>query len=310
MSGQALEEKGLEAAGRVALAVGAQLYCDTFNARVQRGAGRVPIEALPYFPEMAIGKLAQTDLLILVGTKSPVGFFAYPNTPSEYAPSGSEVLTLAEPDDDAIAGLEALCEQVAPGVKAPLAELNKPDLPKGKLTADKVCRVVAQFMPDQAIVVDEMITSGLTAWPITANAAPHDWLQLTGGAIGNGLPLATGAAVACPDRKIICLEADGSGMYTVQSLWTHARENLDVTTVIFSNQSYEVLKFEFGRFGFLNPGKKAFSMFDLTDPELDWCKLARGLGVEAVRVGTAEEFANHFSRCMASQGPQLIEAMI
>ncbi len=310
MSGQALEERALEAAGRVASASGAQLFCDTFNARIQRGAGRVPIEALPYFPEMAMGKLADCDLLVLVGTKAPVGFFAYPNTPSEFTPKGCEILTLAEQGDDAVRGLEALSVEIAVGVEAQYSEFVKPDLPKGKLTTDKICRAVAHFMPENAIVVDEMITSGLTAGPITANAAPHDWLQLTGGAIGNGLPLATGAAVACPDRKVICLEADGSAMYTVQALWTNARENLDVTTVIFSNRAYQVLKFEFGNFGFTDPGEKAFSLFDLNNPELDWCRIARGMGVEAVRATMAEDFADQFSRCMSSRGPHLIEAMI
>lgn len=310
MSGQALGEKGLDAAGRVASATGAHLFCDTFNARIQRGAGRVPVEALPYFPETAIGTLAQTDVLVVVGTKAPVGFFAYPDTPGMYAPDECLVLTLAGPGHDAAAGLDALAEEVAPGARAVPAELKKPDLPQGKLTADKVCRIVAHFMPEDAIVVDEMITSGLNAGPVTATSAPHDWLQLTGGAIGSGLPLAAGACVACPDRKVICLQADGSAMYTVQALWTYARENLDVTAVIFSNRSYEVLKFEFGRFGFADPGEKALSMFDLANPELNWCKLASGLGVAAVCATTAEEFSDHFSRCITEPGPRLIEAVI
>ena len=189
-------------------------------------------------------------------------------------------------------------------------KLAKPELPSGKLNAYSAGQAIGFYLPENAIVSDEAATSGIGPQVYTATAAPHDWLSLTGGAIGQGLPLATGAAVACPDRKVVCLHGDGGAMYTLQALWTQAREKLDVTTVIFANRSYAILNVELMRVGAENPGPKALSLFDLRNPELNWVSLATGMGVEASRAETAEEFADQFASAMKTRGPRLIEVMI
>ncbi len=309
--GAALKEEGLKAAGRIAAATGARLMCDTFTARIQRGAGRVMVERMPYFAEQIEENLAGTEQLILVGAKPPVSFFAYPGKASWLTPDGCEINVLAHPHEDGTKALEALAGSLnAPAEAAHIAKFEKPELPSGKLDSFTAGQVVGHFLPEGAIVSDEAATSGLGPAIYTATAAPHDHLSLTGGAIGQGLPVATGAAVACPDRKVVCLHGDGGAMYTLQSLWTQAREKLDVTTVIFANRSYAILNIELMRVGAENPGPKALSMLDLHNPELDWVHLAQGMGVNAMRAETAEEFAEQFAACMKEKGPHLIEAVI
>lgn len=309
--GAALKEDGLKAAGRIAAATGARLMCDTFTARLQRGAGRVMVDRLPYFSEQIEEDLAGTEQLILVGAKPPVSFFAYPGKASWLTPEGCEINVLAHPHEDGTAALEALADAVgAPADPVNVAKLEKPDLPSGKLDSFTAGQVIGHYLPEGAIVSDEAATSGLGPAIHTAMAAPHDHLSLTGGSIGQGLPVATGAAVACPDRKVVCLHGDGGAMYTLQSLWTQAREKLDVTTVIFANRSYAILNVELMRVGAENPGPKALSMLDLHNPELDWVHLAQGMGVNAMRAETAEEFAEQFAACMKEKGPHLIEAVI
>jgi acetolactate synthase-1/2/3 large subunit len=171
-------------------------------------------------------------------------------------------------------------------------------------------QTLAALQPDGAIVVDEGATSGLAWFALSAAAPPHDCLSLTGGAIGQGLPSAVGAALACPDRKVVAFQADGSGMYTLQSLWTMARESLDVTVVVAANRAYRILQAELGRAGIFEPGPKAASLTDLTHPELDWVSLAKGMGVPGTRVDTAEAFADAFRRAIAAPGPKLIEALL
>jgi acetolactate synthase-1/2/3 large subunit len=279
----------------------------TFNARVQRGAGRVAIESLPYFAESAVASLAGTRHLILVGAQPPVSFFAYPDTPSWLTPEGCRIHTLASPAEDADAALAALADAVgARGRTAPVQERGPTQLPSGELTPEAVHRSIAALLPEHAIVSDEAITGGFGMIHHTRGAAPHDWLQLMGGAIGQGLPLATGAAVACPDRKVICLEGDGSAMYTVQSLWTQAREGLDVTNVIFANRRYAILEVELARVG-AAPGPAARSNYSIGDPPLDFVELSRGLGVPASKVTSAEDFNERFAAAMREPGPCLIE---
>ena len=310
MTGAALMERGLAAAGRLAQAFNAKLYCDTFNTRIQRGAGRVPIHVLPYFGEMALEELSAVDKLILVETKAPVAFFAYPNKPSTFAPPGCDCVTLAAPGEDAVSALEALADDLSPGTRAETMALALPDLASGDLNADSLGRAFAHHLPEGAIVSDEGITAGMAAAIYCAFTRPHDWLQLTGGAIGDGLPMGTGAAVACPDRKVVCLQGDGSAMYTVQALWTQAREALDVTTVILANHTYDVLKIEFDRVGVGAPGPRALSMTGIGAPDIDWVHLATGMGVEGFKARTAEEFSKIFAACMQQKGPHLIEAVI
>jgi acetolactate synthase-1/2/3 large subunit len=245
--------------------------------------------------------------LILVGAQPPVSFFAYPDAPSWLTPEGCAIQTLAEPGEDAEAALAALADELGAASHRPaLQEPSRPEPPTGDLTPEAVHRSIAALLPEHAIVSDEAITGGFGMLHLTRGAAPHDWLQLMGGAIGQGLPLATGAAVACPDRKVICLEADGSAMYTVQALWTQAREGLDVTSVIFANRRYAILEVELARVG-AEPGPQARSNYSIGDPDLDFVQLARGLGVPAARAATADEFNEHFAAAMREPGPHLIE---
>ncbi len=310
MSGAALRAPGLAAADRLAQACGAKLFCDTFNTRIERGAGRAAITPLPYFGEMAVEALAGVDRLVLVETMAPVAFFAYPGKPGTFVPDACRCHVLAEPGQDSVTALEELADELAPAIQPRLTKRVRPDLPKGALTADAVGRIFAHYLPENAIVSEEGVTGALSATLYSAAAQPHDWLQLTGGAIGDGLPVATGAAIACPDRKVVVLEGDGSAMYTLQALWTQAREGLDVTTILLSNRSYDILKIEFERVGVGTPGPKALDMTELSRPDLDWVKLAEGMGVEGFRADSAEAFADIFSACMAAKGPHLIEAVI
>ncbi|MDE2162248.1 MAG: acetolactate synthase large subunit [Alphaproteobacteria bacterium] len=309
--GAALQPRGLEAAGRIAAKSGARLLCDTFAPRLSRGAGIVAVERIPYFAEQIVELLKDLDLLVLVGAKPPVSFFAYPGKPSWCTPESCQIHYLAHPHENGTAALESLAEAIS-AAKEPAghAELKRPDLPTGRLDAFTAGQIIGHFLPEHAIIADEAATSGLGAAMFTANARPHDHLALTGGSIGQGLPVATGAAVACPDRKVVCLHGDGGAMYTLQALWTQARERLDVTTVIFANHSYAILNFELMRMGAENPGPKALSMLDLRNPELSWTDLARGMGVEAVRVETTEDFAKHFDDAMRHPGPRLIEVAL
>jgi acetolactate synthase I/II/III large subunit len=310
LRGAALRGDGLVAAGRIAAATGARLFCDTFAPRLERGAGRVVIDRLPYFAEQLVETLAPFGQIVLVGSTPPVAFFAYPGKPSWCSPDGATILHLAHPHEDGVAALEEVAEALdAPVAGLSVAPLQVGEVPEGALDQFTVGAVVARFLPEGAIVSDEAATSGLGPALALATAAPHDVLSLTGGSIGQGLPVAAGAAVACPDRKVVCLHGDGGAMYTVQALWTMARERLDVTTVIFANRSYGILNIELHRVG-AERGPKALSMLDIGNPDLDWVSLATGMGVEAVRATTVAEFADAFATAMAEPGPHLIEVTV
>jgi acetolactate synthase-1/2/3 large subunit len=218
---------------------------------------------------------------------------------------------LASPAHDAVVTLAHLVVAVGAAERAPLLQpAQRPELAHGALAPEAVGRAVGALLPEHAIVSDEGNTAGIFCGWLTAGAAPHTWLSLTGGAIGQGMPVAIGAAVACPDRKVVCLEADGSAMYTLQALWTQAREQLDVTTVIFANRAYAILNMELGRVGATPPGPRALSMLDLSRPTIDFVALARGMGVNATRATTADEFNAQFGAAMAERGPHLIEAVL
>jgi len=308
LGGLALRERGLAAAARIATASGCRLLCETFPARVERGAGMPAVERLPYFPEQVLDALGKFETIVLAGAREPVAFFGYPNLPSRLVPDGCGVETLATPEQDAIAALEAIAEEIGasrePGAQA---SLNRPALPTGPLNAMTVGAAIAALMPEGAIVMDEAATTGLPFFMASAGAPRHTYLSLTGGAIGQGLPCATGAAVACPDRRVIAFQADGSAMYTLQALWTQARESLNVTTLLCNNRSYRILQVELHRAGVSEPGRKARSLTELNNPDLDWVRLARGMGVPAVRVETAEALTENLLRAFAEPGPQLIE---
>jgi acetolactate synthase-1/2/3 large subunit len=312
LSGTALRGEALVWAGRIAQATGARIMAQQSNARVERGAGRVVIDRVPYVVDRALASFAGTAQVILIGAKAPVAFFAYPGKPSSVLPQGCQVIEMAGPGDDLPAALAELAEalRVGPGVTPVVGERVGPDLPTGALTSATIAQALAVLSPEGAIFCDESVSSGREFFPATYGAAPHDFLQLTGGAIGLGLPLATGAAIACPQRKVLALQADGSAMYTVQALWTQARERLDVVTVIFSNRCYNILHNELKMVGAGEPGRNARRMLDLVEPALDWVHLAMGLGVEAARANDAAQFNDILRSAIARRGPFLIEAAI
>ena len=310
VGGDATRGPGLAAATRIVEATGARLLCETFPTRLERGAGLPAVDRLAYFAEAATAQLDGAKHLVLAGAKSPVSFFAYPGMPSDLVPAGCEVHMLAEHTGAADA-LSALADEIAPGAVAAVAAASRPQLPTGALTSASAAEVIGALLPERAIVVDESNTSGLLLPQATAGAPAHDWLTLTGGAIGYGIPTAVGAAVAAPDRPVLCLESDGSAMYTISGLWTQARENLSVTTVIYDNSAYDILRIELARVGAGSaPGPRALDLLDLSRPTMDFVKISEGMGVPARRVSTAEEFADALQAAFAEPGPHLIDAVI
>jgi acetolactate synthase-1/2/3 large subunit len=311
LGGTALRARGLKTAARIAAKSGCHLICETFPARLERGAGMPSLDRLPYFPEQAIEMLKAFNTIVIAGAKKPVAFFGYPNFPSQLIPEGVDTAILAEPTEDVPAALEALASEIAAPVSVAMpSKIARPERPVGKLNAMTAGAAIAAMMPEGAIVMDEAATTGLPFLAASAAAPAHTYLSLTGGAIGQGLPCATGAAVACPDRRVIAFQADGSGMYTIQSLWTQARESLNVTTVLCNNHSYRILQVELARAGVAEPGRKARSLTSLSDPDIEWTSLARGLGMPAVRVETAEALTRELERSLATPGPTLIEMIL
>jgi len=320
LGGTALSERGLRAASRISVATGARLLAETFPARIERGAGLPGVDRLAYLAEMAETQLAGVDQLILAGARSPVSFFAYPDRASDLVPPGCTVTVLAEPDQDTEAALETLADQVAAGAKPVLVEAAPPPpADPGPLNAISLANTIAASLPEHAIISDEANTSGF-ALPMALAAAPrHTLLTLTGGSIGQGMPAAAGAAIAAPDRPVLSLEADGSALYTIQALWTQARERLDVTTVLINNAAYAILRMELartragemgaGQTG-TGPGERAARMLDLSAPTPDFTQLSTGLGVPARRVTTAEELDRALREAYAEPGPHLIEAIV
>jgi acetolactate synthase-1/2/3 large subunit len=308
LGGSTLRRGPLDAAARIAAGTGARVFGETFAARTERGAGIPRVEKLQYFSEMAEQQLAGLRHLVLVDAQSPVSFFAYPGKASDLVPQGCEVHVLATGRDDAVAALAAVADLIGADAETAGNGVAPTSPPSGALTGASLAAVIAATLPEGAIVCDESNTNSAHMSAATVACAPHDWLQLTGGAIGVGLPLATGAAIACPDRPVLALEADGSAMYTIQALWTHAREALDVTTVIMNYRSYAILNIELARTGAGAGGPKARDLFDLSRPDLDFVKIAEGMGVPAVAVHTVEEAAAALERAAAEPGPHLIDA--
>jgi acetolactate synthase-1/2/3 large subunit len=311
LGGRALRERGLLAAARIAAATGAKLFAEVFPTRLQRGAGLPALERLAYAPEVAMVQLAGLKHLVLIDAKAPVSFFAYPGKQSYLVPDGCEVHELTPPSADLVGGIEALADALGASTATPeLAPSSRPAQPTGELTAEKVCEAIGIVLPENAIVSDEAVTSGMTLPVNTAGAPRHDWLTLTGGAIGQGLPVAVGAAVACPGRPVLALQADGSSLYTIQSLWTMVREQLDVTVVIFNNRSYGILNVELARVGAQKAGPKATSQLDLSGPDLDFVSIGTGMGIASSRAETAEDLVDALGRAIAEPGPHLIEVVI
>jgi acetolactate synthase-1/2/3 large subunit len=298
-------------AAAIAAKTGCRLMAEFYNARMPAGLGRPPIARLAYAVDAAVAQLAQTEAIVLAGAVDPIAFFAYPGKPSQLKPPGAALLTLAEPQQDVPALLQALADElgVARSAGGHTVALAAPVLPTGALTPEAIAWVVAATLPEQAVVVDEAVSSGRGFAPAMAGAAPHDWLQVMGGAIGFGLPGAVGAAIGAPGRPVLVLEGDGSAMYTVQALWTMARESLPIGVLIFANRAYRILQGELQGVGARIQGNKAAAMLSLASPAIDWVSLARGQGVPGVRVDTAEALAKALRDGWASRGPWLVEAV-
>jgi len=311
LGGHALREPSLMAAARIAAHNGVKLFAETFPTRIERGAGLPAVERIAYLAELATLQLSEYDHLILVDAKAPVSFFAYPGKQSYLVPDHCSLHTLSTPEQDATASLLKLADTLGAGSAQPeLQKSARPGRPQGKLTAEKVCKALGHLMPEHSIIVDESITSGLMLNALTTGAPRHDILTLTGGAIGQGLPNAVGAAIACPDRPVYALIGDGTAMYTIQALWTMARENLNVTTIIFNNASYSILNVELERVGAEDAGEKAKSQLDISGPVTHYAKLAQSMGVHGVRAHTTEELLKAMEYAQSMPGPHLIEAVV
>lgn len=311
LSENCLYGKGLRTAGQIAAATGAKLLAPYNFTRLERGAGLPQVERLPYIPEQAKEQLNEFRQLVLVGAASPVAYFAYPGKDSVLTSSECDIQSLAVVGEDCAGALESLAFALSLKGTTPIGHNEtRLTLPTGDISLPGLATAIGALLPENAIVVDESMTSGRGIMAATKAAPPHDWLANTGGSIGIALPLSVGAAVACPDRPVLCLTADGSAMYTAQALWTMAREKLRVTTVVFANRAYGVLKREFSNLGIGDPGPQSSELFDLGHPDLDWVSIARGLGVRGSRVASLDAFAKALRDGFESDGPTLIEVPV
>ncbi|NNN10692.1 MAG: acetolactate synthase large subunit [Acidimicrobiaceae bacterium] len=311
LGASAQSERGAKAAKRIADTFGVRVFSETFTSIAERGAGIASFDKLSYFSEAAIEQLKGADLLVLCGAEVPVAFFAYPGLENRLVPPGTEIVSFTTDRLGADLMLEELCQLLGIGaqrVEIPVETL--PEMPKGQLTGAKAAMVIANVLPRDSIVSEEAITNGASSYLATRGSRRHRWMNLMGGAIGQGMPLATGAAIASPDSKVVNLQADGSALYTIQSLWTQAREGLDVTTVIFNNQSYAILQLELGRVRAAGEGEESRKMLELFPPNLDFVSISEGFGVSASRAQTAEELELQLARAFEESGPHLIEAIL
>jgi acetolactate synthase-1/2/3 large subunit len=309
LDGEALGEAGQRAAARIARTTGCRVFATTFPARVEQGPGLPPLARLPYFPEQVQQALAGARSLVLAGAEAPVSFFAYPGLPSDLVPEGARVTRLAARHEDVVGALERVAAELRAAEEIPENACERPILQDGPLNTRTAAAVIASVLPEQAIVAVDSGGGGAAAKPCET-AARHSWLNLTGGSIGQGGPVATGAALACPDRPVLALLGDGGALYTNQALWTQARESLPVVTVVFSNRAYNILDHEYRRLGVNDVGARAASLFSLERPDLDFVALARSMGVPGERVDTVFGLRDAVGRALAGAGPGLVEALV
>jgi acetolactate synthase-1/2/3 large subunit len=315
LGGRALRKRGLEAAGRIKAAAGCDLFVGSFPGYMERGAGFPDVVRVPYFPEGAIQMLSKYEGIILAGAKEPVTFFGYDGVPSFVLAQNQQKVSIGMGKEDVVEAMECLADLLkTPEYSKVMNKIstkpNRPAIPDGVLTPEKACIILAALQPEDAIIVDEGITSSLTYYPLTAGLPHHSMMTIAGGAIGYGMPCAVGAAIACPDRPVINLQADGSALYTLQALWTEARESLNITTLMCSNRSYNILKMELVRAGVKSSGQSAQSLIDINNPDINWVKIAGGFGVPAVSVDTAEGLAREMGKALAEPGPHLVEMIL
>jgi acetolactate synthase-1/2/3 large subunit len=309
LGGTALTESNLVMAGKIAAQTGCKILSEWSNARMERGAGRVEIGRVPYPIDIALKVLEPFKRIVLIGARAPIGFFAYPGKPAILTRDDAEIVTLADAGANLASALLALTDATSATDTPPahVAVADIPDRPTGTITLDTLAQAIARAIPEDGIIVDESVTTGRAFFPVTKGAPKHTWLNNCGGSIGYGMPAAIGAAVACPDRKVMSLTGDGSAMYTVQALWTMARENLDITVLIFANRSYQILRGELTNVGVGNPGPRAIDMLSLDRPALDWVQMAGSMGVEACRVDACEDLEAALNTGLSMSGPYLIQ---
>jgi len=314
LGGTALTVRGLRAAARIAALTGCGVWAETLPARQECGTHVPHFASLPYFPEKACEVLANVTNLVLAGARDPVAFFAYPDQSSRLAPEGAIIHMLADPEagDDATLALEMLAQELDAPAYIVFPHERQPFVPNGQaLVPDRLCHAIAAFIPENSIFVNEGLTTGLAWNTIYASSAPpHTMLCTTGGSIGQGLPTALGAALACPDRRVIAFQADGSGLYTLQALWSMAHEDANVIVIICANRCYRILQVELARAGVTVPGPRAQGLTELKQPVIDWVALAKGFGVAACSVRTDTELVEALKRATAEPGPSLIEAVL
>ena len=308
LAGRALRAAPLALAGQIVQRTGCTMLAQYSNGRMERGAGRVPITRTPAPVDAGVAAFKDAQQVILIGAKVPAPMFGYPGKPDFLMQPGAKLIELTLPGDDLHATLKELAGRLGALGETPAVDLARElVIPSGTPTPDTVLRTIAALIPDNAIVIDESISAGRTFFPASMGARPHDYLQLTGGAIGSGIPMAVGAAIACPDRKVINMEGDGSSMYTIQALWTQAREKLDVLTIIFANRGYQILKKELVGVGAIEWGAQAERMLTIAQPDISWVKLAEGMGVEAAAADSCEQLADLMRAALARKCPFLIE---
>jgi acetolactate synthase-1/2/3 large subunit len=311
LGNKATRGRALDLAGKIAAGTGCRLGSQFFTARIERGAGRTPLERIPYAVPLAQAFLAGFRHIVTVETKEPVAFFSYPDKPSLLKGPETMIHTLVEPDENSVAGLEMLVDALGlGGTEAVRQDRIDSPVPSGALTPESIAHALAAAMPEHCILVDESLTTGRQTMGFTVGARPHDLINNMGGSIGYGTPVATGAALACPDRRVFCMVGDGSAMYTIQSLWTQAREGLNITTIIFANNQYAILKAEYTNMGAGTPGPQAMAMIDIDRPTIDWCAMAKSMGVPAVSVDSADDFHAAMVRSAKEPGPSLIEVKL
>lgn len=311
LAGRSTRARALELAGKLKAVTGCRIATQFFSARIERGAGRVTLERIPYAVGPAVEYLKGFKHIITVETTEPIAFFSYPDKPSLLKSPGTSVQSLVEIGEDGAVGLEMLVEALgATNSVALIQQRSDATPPTGALTPATIAQALAAALPENCILVDESLTTGRETMGLTVGAARHDLINNMGGSIGYGTPVATGAALACPDRRVFCMVGDGSAMYTIQSLWTQAREGLNITTIIFANNSYAILKAEYANMGAGAPGPRALAMIDIDRPRIDWLAMAKSMGVPAVAVDTAEAFHKAMADSVNEPGPCLIEVRL
>jgi acetolactate synthase-1/2/3 large subunit len=310
LGGRALRKKGLLAAARIKAATGCDILSETSPARMDRGQGIPSPIRIPYFPGKATELLSRYKAVVSAGAREPIVFFGYEGGKSKLLSPEQQAVIISSDQLSLPGALEKLADALDAPQSGDFDAAEQPELPRGALTASKACAVLAALQPEGAIIVDESVSTGGAYYPLSAGSPEHTWLTLTGGAIGQGMPCAVGAAIACSDRPVINLQADGSAMYTVQALWMQTRESLNITTLICSNRSYNILNIELLRTGEKEPGPHAQALMDLGNPPLDWTQISRGMGVPGISVDTAEQLARELAKALNEPGPHLIEMVL